>query len=233
MKILGIIPARKNSKRLPGKNTKLFNQKPLISHIIETSLKSKMIDYLCVSSDCEDVIKIASNYQNIQCIKRPNEMALDDSRAIEYVNHAVNFYNQELNVNDIGIIVILQPTSPLTISLDIDITIKMLIDTKADSCVSVVKVSHMLNPFKLKTLENDKLKDYYDSEGDRMHYNQLPEVYVRNCAVYATKIQSINQGKIIGDDCRAYIMPSNRSVDINDDFDFKYAEFLFQNLFKN
>ncbi len=123
-------------------------------------------------------------------------------------------------------VVILQPTSPLTLPEDIDNTIQKLLETEADTAVSVVAVSHMLNPLKLKVMEGDKLLPYFEAEDGRMAAHQIPTVYVRNCAVYASTIETIKANKIIGTDCRAFVMPPERSIDINDKLDFEFAEFL-------
>ena len=226
MKVLGIIPARKNSKRLPDKNIKPFGGKPLISHIIETALASDRIDDLVVSSDSEEILHIASGFNGLHAIKRPDELAQDDSPAIDYVKHTLEYFKSEKDL-DFDIVVILQPSSPLTTKEDIDATIDLLINSAAESAVSVVKLDHMIHPIKLKRMEGDKLLPYLEEESGRMAYQELPEVYVRNCSVYATRSNVIDSGVIIGKDCRGYVMPRERSVDINDKFDFLFAEYLF------
>jgi len=224
MKVLGIIPARAGSKRVPGKNTKLFCGKPLIEYIIQSSIDAKYLDTIVVNSDDEKVLDIASKYQEVIAIKRPEAIAGDKAAAIEYVHHTLGIlYQKELKFD---IIVILQPTSPLTLSKDIDGTIQLLIDSKSDSAVSIMKLDHATHPVKMKTLEGDKLLPFLEEEGGRMSEHELPTIFVRNCSVYASKLKTIKENKIIGDDCRGYLMPNDRSVDINDQLDFDFAEFL-------
>jgi CMP-N,N'-diacetyllegionaminic acid synthase len=228
MKILGIIPARAGSKRIPGKNIKLLGGKPLISHIIEAALGSKLLDRILVSSDSEKILTLLKEYnKGVLPLKRPEELATDLSPAIEYVKHALSYLQKEQN-EFFDIIVILQPSSPLTLAEDIDSTIQKLIDSKADSAVSVMELSHMINPLKLKRLDGDRLIPYLEEEKGRMAAEEVPRVYVRNCAVYASTVNVIGQNKIIGDDCRAYIMPPERSVDINEPIDFEFTEFLYR-----
>jgi CMP-N,N'-diacetyllegionaminic acid synthase len=111
--------------------------------------------------------------------------------------------------------------------LDIENTINVLLDDhSADSAVSVVEVSHMLNPIKLKKLSGKLIEPYLEEEKGRMMANQLDKVYVRNCSVYASWLKTIQEGTIVGNRCLAYEMPKERSVDINDSFDFQFASFL-------
>ena len=163
MKILGIIPARGGSKRIPGKNTKLFCGRPLIEYIIESSLHSKFLDRIVINSDDEKVLNIGSKYPEIIRIKRPDELSGDKARAIEYVRHTIDVLNQGNN-EQFDIVVILQPTSPLTTGEDIDNTIQILINAKSDSAVSVMKLNHAIHPVKMKTMEKGRLFPFIEEE---------------------------------------------------------------------
>lgn len=226
-KILGIIPARKGSKRLPNKNILPFAGKPLSLHIMEIASGAELLDKIVVTTDSQEVLGLVKNFPEIIGVERPNELATDISPAIDYVHHTLRLLKEEYGYT-FDIVVILQPTSPLTLSTDIDETIQKLIETDADTAVSVVEVGHMINPLKLKVMEADKLLPYLEDEKGRMAAHEIPKVYVRNCAVYATTINTVNNNQIIGEDCRGYIMPSERSVDINDQLDFEFAEFLYK-----
>lgn len=227
MKILGIIPARGSSKRIPGKNKKDFCGKPLISYVIEAALKASLLDKVVVNTDDDDILKIASNYKGVQPLKRPAELAQDYSPAIDYVYQTLKSL-EETQGQIFDIVVILQPTSPLTLPEDIDNTIDLLKDTSADSSVSVMKLDHATHPVKMKVMDGDKLIPFLEEERGRMAEHELPPIYVRNCSVYASTLETIQAGKIIGDDCRGYVMPMERSVDINDPIDFDFAEFLYE-----
>lgn len=233
MNILGIIPARGGSKRVSGKNMRTLGGKPLVAHIIESSIKSKLLDKVIVSSDNKSILALEEQYSpgDVTFIPRPDEISGDNSPAIEYVQHTLDWFKKD-GIN-FDVIVILQPSSPLTLPEDIDGTIKLLLESKSDSSVSVVKLAHQINPIKLKIMEGDKLVPFIDDEKGRMMDGELPDVYIRNCSVYATLASVINKGIIIGDDCRGYIMPRERSVDINDEFDFEFAEFLYSKRIQN
>ena len=226
MAILGIIPARAGSKRIPNKNKKTFYGKPLISYIIEEAVRSSRLDTVVVNSNDEDILSIASSYENIIPLRRPEEISQDHSKAIEYVHHTIEYFNNK-GIN-FEVVVILQPTSPLTLSTDIDKTIQLLENTNADSSVSIVELAHAINPLKMKVLDGDKLLPYLEKERGRMSADELPKIFIRNCSIYASKIEIIEQGMIIGEDCRGYIMPEERSIDINSPMDFEFAEFLYK-----
>jgi CMP-N-acetylneuraminic acid synthetase len=226
--ILAIIPARAGSKRLPKKNIRLLNGKPLVSYAIETALKSSLITSIAVSSDCQDVLDVALNYGNVKAIKRPAELASDMSPAIDYVRHAIAQFETIFDY-----IVILQPTSPLTHVIDVDHTIQLLINNpEANSSVSVMRLDHAIHPIKLKTLNGSVLLPYWEEENERMAAHDLPELFVRNCSVYVSNMNTVLSGKIIGDNCLGYLMPRERSVDINELIDFEFAEFLYNKYYK-
>lgn len=222
MKILGIIPARAGSKRIPGKNIKPLLGKPLVAYSIEAALKSKFLTHVAVSSDSAEVLNIAKHYPKVTLINRPSELADDHSPAIDYVKHTLQTLSEKFDL-----VVILQPSSPLTLPEDIDGTIQLLLQhPEADSSVSVMKLDHAIHPVKLKVKKDDVLLPFLEEENGRMAAHELPELYVRNCAVYVSRSTTVAQGKIIGDHCMGFLMPRERSVDINDPIDLAFAEFL-------
>jgi CMP-N-acetylneuraminic acid synthetase len=185
-------------------------------------------------------------------LRRPVEISTDTSLAIEYIKHALDVIETmqkparskgemqkparskgEIDVDSVeptrfDAVVILQPSSPLTLPEDISATIELLKTSGADTAVSVVQLDHAIHPVKLKVMQGDKLLPYIEEERGRMAEHELPKLFVRNCAVYATRRETIERNQIIGTDCRGYIMPRERSIDINDEMDFMFAEFLIQ-----
>lgn len=218
MRTLGIIPARAGSKRCKRKNLRLLGGKPLVEWAIDAAIDSGVLASIVVSSNDPEVLDIADSYDTFMSLERPDELCSDTSPAIDYVLHALR------ECGDFDAIAIIQPSSPLTTADDIRGVLALLDDSGADSVVSVMKVDFAQHPAKFKTLDGDRLKPLYGEPGMAAH--ELPEVYVRNCAVYASRLHVIRQGKIIGDDCRGYVMPRERSIDINDELDLEFARFL-------
>ena len=224
--VLAIIPARAGSKRVPQKNFKPFAGTTLSNLAIQQGLASKYTTTLAVSSDSDDVLNIAKQYRNVHALKRPAEISDDLSPAIDYVRHALITLEQDISFD---VVVILQPSSPLRSSVDIDSTIELLLQhPEADSAVSVVKVDHMVHPYKLKVMENRQLLPFIEDEAGRFAAQNLPDIYVRNCAVYATWRKDLEtRNDVIGKKSMGYIMAADTSVDINDNLDFEFAEFLY------
>jgi CMP-N-acetylneuraminic acid synthetase len=229
LRILGIVPARAGSKRLPKKNVRLLAGKPLVARAIECALAAQevgVLDAVAVSSDDVDVLAIARSYPHVIVIERPASLAADTSPAIDYVKHALAVVERDNGSAKYDAVVILQPSSPLTIAADVKGTVDALVASGAPSAASVMKLDHAIHPAKLKRLIGDKLVPYLEEERGRMAAHELPELYVRNCAVYAALRATVDAGKVVDDDCRAYVMPRARSVDINDEMDFAFAQFL-------
>lgn len=228
LRTLGIVPARAGSKRVPRKNLRLLGGRPLVEHVIEAGRGAGCLDVLAVSSDDEEVLAIAARHTDVRPIRRPPELATDTAPAIDYVRHTLAVLEGEGQAA-FDAVVILQPSSPLTLAEDVRATVSLLAESGADTAVSVMKLDHAIHPVKLKRLVGDKLMPFLEEENGRMAAHELPELYVRNCAVYATRRHVVEAGKIIGDDCRGYVMPRERSVDINDEIDMSFVTFLFDN----
>lgn len=226
--ILAIIPARSGSKRVPGKNMRVLHGKHLIQYAIEAALDSQLLTEIVLSTDSPEILKTAKIYGNrIMCLERPTQFATDASPAIEYVQHALEYMRREFKKH-FDYVAIIQPSSPLTKGTDIDNTIQIMLDYEADCAVSIKEVPHDLHPSKYLFLNKNKLNPLFEVSqmGNSEEKNQ--KIYVRNGSVYVSSLKLINEGKILSENCAAYIMPSNRSVDINDELDLSFAEFLLQ-----
>lgn len=227
MNILGIIPARAGSKRVKDKNIRPFAGKTLTQLSIEQAIESKILDRIIVSSDSTEVLKIAETYKSIEGLRRPSRLATDTAPAIDYMKHAIS--HCETKGWDPDLVVIIQPTSPIRSGEDIDRTVDSLTkNPDADSAVSVVKLPHHVHPHKFKNLEGGLLKPWLVDEGEKTAETDLPDLYIRNCAVYVFKVKNIKNGSTYGERCVAYKMNERSGVDINDQLDFEFAEFLFK-----
>jgi CMP-N-acetylneuraminic acid synthetase len=224
--ILGIIPARANSKRVPGKNLRLLNGKPLVQYAIDASLHSNLFSIIVVSSDSREILDLAKTHGNkIIVIERPDKYATDDSPAIEYVQHALEYLKQSQG-KQFDYVAIIQPSSPLTKGNDIDNTIQLMLDYDAECGVSIREVPYDLHPSKYLFLKNNKIESFLNETQIEQIKNEEQKFYVRNGSVYVSSIKLIREGKLLSQNCAAYIMPAERSVDINDEMDLLLAEFL-------
>ncbi len=228
IKVLAIIPAREGSKRVQSKNFRPFAGTTLTNLAIDQAKDATLIDKIIVNSDSAEVLSIAKSYNGIFAMERPKVLAQDESPAIDYMMQTIA--EVERNNEYYDLVVIIQPSSPLRSGSDIDNTIKLLIDNiHASSAVSVVKLPHMVHPHKLKVMKGLTLEPFLISEGQMTAAHELPDVYVRNCAVYVFKTENLKRGVTYGDECLGFEMPEQTSVDINEMIEFKFAEYLFCN----
>lgn len=232
MDIIGIIPARGGSKGVPKKNIKLLNGIPLIAYTIKAALNCKILKDVVVTTDDEEIRKISIEYGAQAPFLRPKELATDTALAIPTIKHAL-LEMEKIKKKKYDFIVMLQPTTPLRTSEDIENALRMLIDKKADGIISVVEVGNW-HPMKMKKIEGEKLVDYEKPPMENPPRQILPKVYMVNGAIYATKRDVfVEKETFKGDFCLGYIMPPERSVNIDTEADFVLAEYYLKKLNKN
>lgn len=220
--MLAIIPARSGSKGLPGKNIKLLNGKPLIAYTIEAALLSTEVSKVIISTDSPVIAKIAMEYGAECPFLRPDYLASDNSKAIDVYLYTLEELNRREGRN-IDEFIVLQPTSPLRSAKDIDDAIQIFNSKKADSVVSYCKEAHPIKWHKFLTNEG-KFENLFDDTIDNRQ-NERP-TYYPNGSIYVFKTSTLKRGIYYGENSYAYIMDRTRSIDIDDIYDFNYAEFL-------
>ncbi|WP_442594277.1 acylneuraminate cytidylyltransferase family protein [Neobacillus sp. D3-1R] len=219
-KVLAVIPARGGSKGIPRKNIITIGGKPLIAWTIEAAKNSKYIDRIILSSEDDEIIKVASEWGCEVPFKRPLELALDDTPGIAPVLHAVE------NIQGYDYLVLLQPTSPLRITKDIDESIKLCVESNSNSTVSLTESDK--SPYWMYTMdENSNLNKILEDDRSAYQRQVLPKTYNLNGAVYVANIQWVLENKIlVSSKTIGYVMPKERSIDIDTLFDLRLAEFL-------
>lgn len=228
-KILGVIPARGGSKGIPRKNIAPVNGKPLIEYTINAAKKSRLLTDTIVSTEDPEIAKICEDLGCRVPFLRPVDLATDSARSLPVIQHAVKEC-ERITRSTYDIIIMLQPTTPLRTGQDIDNGIELLLETRADSVVSVVDVGGH-HPFRMKRIvSNNQLINYIDQGFEDMRPRQeLPRVFIRSGALYITRRDIlINQNSFIGNDCRAYIMPEERAINIDTPLDQIIAEYFLQ-----
>lgn len=222
--VLGIIPARGGSKVVPNKNIRILAGKPLIAWTIEAGLKAKTLDRIIVSTDDKKIAKISREYGAEVPFIRPKILASDSTPTLLALQHAVRYLEKKEDYSP-DIIVTLQPTSPLRDETDIDKAVRRLMETGADSVVSLCETEY--SPYWMKKLKKDKVYPFVKTKKEYNRRQDLPKVYRVNGAVYVTRRDVLmKDGKVLGKDARALIMPKEKSVDIDTMLDFKLAELL-------
>jgi N-acylneuraminate cytidylyltransferase/CMP-N,N'-diacetyllegionaminic acid synthase len=223
--VITVIPARGGSKGLPGKNIKKMNDKPLIWYTINAAKKSKFIDKIIVSTDDNEIAEIAKKYDAEIPFMRPKELARDDSLAIDNYIYTIDRLNKEFNYGIVEFVV-LQPTSPLRTSLDIDNAIQIFEEKKADSVISVSEAIHP--PIWSKKIdEKGILRNYFDIRIGNKNRQEIEKVYMPNGAIFVFKFSLLKEKySYYSDKTYPYIIPLERSIDIDSKLDFEFAEYL-------
>jgi len=214
--IIAVIPARGGSKGVPRKNIIDVGGKPLIAHMIGHALACPEISDVILSTEDEEIAKVAKQYGADVPFMRPEELAGDSVASLPVVQHAVSFMEDKRG-QPYDYIILLQATAPLCRPEDIQACIKKLVaDTDCESVVTAVSVS--THPFKMKRLVGeDRLVNYVDQGFEDMRARQsLPPVFRRSGAVYVSRRKVVMEDQtLVGDPCRAVFVPSETAVDID------------------
>ena len=231
--ILGLIPARGGSKELPRKNIKPLLGKPLIAWTIEQALASKYLDRVVVSTDDKEIAEISKKYGAGVPFIRPKELAKDSAKGINVVLHAIDWFKKGDRQKQYDLIMLLQPTSPLRKSEDIDKSIEYLFLKEAKAIASVCDVDH--HPLWANILpENGCMKDFIRPETTNKNRQELPVFYRLNGAIYLAYCNYIKERKsFFGKETFAYIMPKERSTDIDNKIDFELVQIIMYKKLKN
>ena len=220
--MIALIPARGGSKGLPGKNILPLCGKPMIAYTIEAAKLSKYINHVIVSTDDQKIADIALEYGAEVPFLRPDFLASDTAQAVDNYIYTIERLSQEWN-SPIEEFVVLQPTSPLRIAEDIDGAIEMFIEKQADSVISYTPEAHPVRWHKYLD-ENNAFIDIFDTT--IANRQDLKTSYYPNGAVYVFRFSMIKERKYYTDKSYGFVMPRNRSVDIDYKDDFEYVEFL-------
>lgn len=223
--VVGIIPARGGSQRIPLKNLALLKGRPLIAYAIRAAQASRTLKRIIVSTDHTEIARVAASLGAEVPFRRPTDLAQDVPME-RVIQHAVN-HIEKIDGTPVSIAVTLQPTSPFCTAEDIDACVRKLLATGADSVITATSVKE--RPEWMLHLEGDRARSFLGLtiKGEIGSAHNLPPLYIPTGAVYATKRNTLmEEGLITGLDTRVVIVPHERAVDINLPIDLLLAEAL-------
>lgn len=229
-KVLAIVPARAGSKGLPGKNKRLLSGKPLLQYPIETALASKYIDECFLSTDDPEMMRIGIKSGATCPFLRPAELSGDSATSVSVIQHVLDNYLRQGQL--ITYIVLLEPTSPLTHSDDVDQALLSLHQNRsnADSIVGIARVDVQHPVYLSKLGAHDLLEPYHKNFGT-LRRQDIDELYHLDGSFYISDQLVFNREKsFYHSRTMGYVMPKWKSYEIDDIVDFFAVEGILRNL---
>lgn len=219
--VLALIPARGGSKGVPGKNIRPAGGKPLIAWTIEAVRASRYVDRTILSSDDPSIAAIARQFGCEVPFMRPDELATDKADSMSVVRHALATLPERYDY-----LVLLQPTSPLRSAADIDAALERCIESGAATCVSVCEPDN--SPYWMMTMAADgAVQPLFPPEQIPSRRQDTPPIFALNGAVYVAPADHLAAGGgFVTVGTVGYVMPKDRSFDIDTELDLRLADFL-------
>lgn len=219
--MIALILARGGSKGLPRKNVIPFLGKPLVAHTIEAALDSRFVDRVIVSTDDVEIAEVSKGFGAEVPFMRPAELASDTASAKDVMLHALDYLAAQ--GAELSTFCLLQPTSPLRTAGDIDAAVQLFEEKKADSVLSVTPYDHPVQ-WAVSRSDEGRIKPRERVEASRRQ--DLIECFRPNGALYLFKTAFFREcaGDYIGPNSYGYVMPPERSVDIDTRMDLLVAE---------
>lgn len=224
MNVLALIPARGGSKGIKRKNIKPLNGKPLISYSIEEALKSRYITRIVVSTDDDEIARVAKQCGVEVPFMRPKDLAEDHIPDFPVIEHALLWFDKRDWKADY--VVFLRPTNIFRTIDDIDRAIEKMLGSDFDSIRGISKAVYP--PYWMKRVVGEKLIPFIETGYEGTRRQELPEVYQGNGTVEVIKRETILKKKsMYGENIGFVIMDDIATVDIDTELDFKMAECLY------
>jgi pseudaminic acid cytidylyltransferase len=220
---IAIIPARAGSKRLPGKNLRIFHGKPIVHYTVEAGIQSNCFDKIIVSSDSSEILNSVSSF-NVSLHERSSSLASDEARVVDVCERVIL---EESNIkNQYDQICVLYATAPMRTASDICSVVGLLDRSDCNYAIATTHYSHY--PFQaLKAYPNNFVKPMWPHLATKRS-NEIGELIAGNGSTYAAKTNAFCESKeFYGEGMRYHLMPKSRSVDIDTEEDWKLAESLY------
>lgn len=224
---IAIIPARSGSKGLPDKNIIDLNGRPLMAYTIDAAQKSNCFEEVMVSTDSEKYAEIAKSCGARVPFLRQSVTSGDTAGSWDVVREVLANYAN--NGRHFDYVALLQPTSPLRDERDIAAAFDMLKDSKINNVISVTEVEHPVQ-WCFKMPEDYSMREIAKSPYSYMRRQDLEVHYIQNGAIYLVRADKITNASynIYDDNCYGYIMPKEKSIDIDAGIDLEIAAIMMQ-----
>lgn len=221
--VLALVTARQGSKGVRGKNVKLLGGRPLIAWSIEAARESPSVGRIVTSTDHQEIASVAKRWGSEVPFLRPHSLAGDASPHIETVSHALEWLENQEGYRP-EYVLLLQPTSPLRTPEDIEAAIAIAGERDADGVVGVVEANH--HPLLTHRItEEGTLSSFVPTETDYLRRQDLPTAYALNGAIYLNRREALlREQTFLPHRTYPYVMPPERSLEIDTPWDFSLVE---------
>lgn len=227
-RILGIIPARGGSKRIPRKNLYPLAGKPLIAYAIEAARNSLLLARTIVSTDDKEICLVAEAFGGDVPFLRPPELSGDESPSIDFVTHALDEISGH-GASEYDYVCIVEPTAPLRTAQDIDAALSLLLAEGTDSLIGLTPVEYN-SPARLRVVRQSRVHLWAPDlwrEGRRQQ--DVEQTYRPAGGLFACRSDVIlRERSLHGSSQCGYVLPLDRAVDIDTFLDLAFAEFLIE-----
>lgn len=217
-RVLAVIPARAGSKGIPGKNLVRLGGKPLIAWTIAAALDARLLDRVIVSTDSEEIARVARRLGAEVPFLRPRELARDSTPVVSALRHALSAAGGEPEL-----VALLQPTSPLRGSARIDEAVRLLRRERADTVVAVSEPS--VHPWQCVRFAKGRMRFAMPRPARRLNRQEYPEMYALNGALHLTRAEFIRRGRLYGGRVEPLLLDPWEAVDIDEPGDLSLAEY--------
>jgi len=226
LSILAVVPARGGSKSIPRKNLKPLAGKSLVGHAAATCAALSWIDHAVLSTDDSEIAEEGRSHGLEVPFMRPEELAGDLATSVDMWRHTWLASEQAFAMR-FDVSILLEPTSPLRRTDDVERTVRAMIDGGHAAAATVSRTPAHYTPQKTLTIDGGDLIGFYLEEGASYSLRQtIPTYYHRNGICYALRRDTlIERGHILDEDCAAVVI-ERPVVNIDDAFDLQLAEFL-------
>lgn len=222
MKVLAIIPARRGSKGIKNKNIMRIAGRPLIAYTIDVALRAQregLIDKVIVSTDGNDIARVARRYGAEVPFLRPRNISGDKAKSIDFVLHALNFFESKNICFDA--VLVLQPTTPLREVHDIRAAISVFKSGKAESLITCYRDRHLSESILYHRQRNRAIA--WSPRHNRGYRRQdEKDIYVRSGAMYLAKVAYLRKfRRLFSNNPFLYEMAKGKSINIDSPEDLK------------
>jgi CMP-N,N'-diacetyllegionaminic acid synthase len=224
IRVLGLVPARGGSVGVPRKNIRSLHGKPLLAWTAECAKAARSLSRVVLSTEDEEIAEVGRAWGLEVPFLRPQELAKNDTPSLPVVLHALAVLDEQGDRFDA--VCLLQPTSPLRQPEDIDGAVSLLERTSAESVISFVDAGER-HPARMKLVGDDGrvFEPAFAEAFEGQRRQELPKLYLREGSIYLTRTRVlVEKHSFKGDDCRAWIVPEERAVNVDTPFDLFLAE---------